>query len=319
MTDTDVQFLDSAPPAHPLAELFPALPHDELATMCASVVESGIRVPLVVSGNRLVDGRQRAKAALAAGYPMPVREIDPEDVIVVIIALNCQRRSLTKGQKAMIAARMHTLIQQSNAERTIPRMDVPKNLRTFKGLAEAFGVSSATGERARRVERECDPAIAQAVIDGEVALKDAERVAQRHTPVADQRQALKAVLNRRKPTLGAALHTPRPIEDTPDGLPPQERLRDMEVDWLKHDAGSLAPRRPAPRNNLTHELGGAAKFGTVECAAERIRYARAAVEALPPAAEAAHPDVVIAPFEVLTDTVQLWLDGGRMEGECVRG
>jgi ParB/RepB/Spo0J family partition protein len=91
---------------HPVADLFPMLPDDELAELAESIGQRGLLHPIVVDANgRILDGRNRFAACQLA-------EIEPEFVTYrgadpdgYALAVNIARRNLTKGQIAMIAAR----------------------------------------------------------------------------------------------------------------------------------------------------------------------------------------------------------------------
>jgi len=91
---------------HPAASLFPEMDEKSLADLVESVKEHGIRVPLVLFEGKLLDGRNRARAALALGIPpekIPQRAL-PEgtDPYAYAWDLNCARLDYTPGQKVEI-------------------------------------------------------------------------------------------------------------------------------------------------------------------------------------------------------------------------
>ena len=93
---------------HPIAAKFPPLQGAEFATMVESVRSHGVRQPILVTGpdaDIIVDGRNRARAALTAGRE-PRFEILPDDadLLGVIVAQNFVRRHQSPSQRAVIAA-----------------------------------------------------------------------------------------------------------------------------------------------------------------------------------------------------------------------
>ena len=93
---------------HPIAAKFPPLQGTEFATMVESVRSHGVRQPILVTGpdaDIIVDGRNRARAARAAGRE-PRFEILPDDadLLGVIVAQNFVRRHQSPSQRAVIAA-----------------------------------------------------------------------------------------------------------------------------------------------------------------------------------------------------------------------
>jgi ParB-like chromosome segregation protein Spo0J len=94
---------------HPLAELFPPLPDAELFALAQSIRESGLREPIVLYQDKILDGRNRYRAcALAAVTPTTVA-FNGGDPVRFVIDANLHRRHLTIGQRALIAARLATL------------------------------------------------------------------------------------------------------------------------------------------------------------------------------------------------------------------
>jgi ParB-like nuclease domain len=98
---------------HPLADLFPMLQGDDLDDLVADIRTNGLIQPIVLDGDgAIVDGRNRALACDQAGVeprytPLPAQWRD--DIASYVMSANLQRRQLTGGQRAMLAAKIRAV------------------------------------------------------------------------------------------------------------------------------------------------------------------------------------------------------------------
>lgn len=91
--------------AHPVADLFPMLPDDELAELAADVAERGLLQPIVLdSEGHVLDGRNRLAACEKASVEPTFVTYDGDDPSGYALAVNIARRHLSKGQQAMVIA-----------------------------------------------------------------------------------------------------------------------------------------------------------------------------------------------------------------------
>lgn len=140
---------------HPVADLFPMLDEDELAGLAASITERGQEHPIVIDNDdQVLDGRNRLAACEIAGVDVRATRYDGDDAAGYALAVNLSRRSLTKGQKAMVT---------SEALLTI---------NTQGEIAATAGVSQGYVAWAVVVLNHA-PDLVIAVKSGDVALKDA--------------------------------------------------------------------------------------------------------------------------------------------------
>ena len=146
---------------HPYADRWPMRTPDEIESMAESIRANGQRFPIILTPEGvLVDGRNRLRACEIADIPpfWEVRtELDCEDAIVAFIwDANGDRRDMSKGAKAMLAA-----------------------LRPGTGLflGKTHDVSNVGISKARQVIEFCDETVIEAVIAGALAF-----IVERHRP-----------------------------------------------------------------------------------------------------------------------------------------
>ena len=106
--------------AHPAATLFPLIKGDDFEALVASLALNGMRHPVLLLGDQIVDGRNRFRAAKKAGVKITFRQIDPdEDVCVVAMDMNIHRRDLTGNRRVALAStlrRMSIRLEQLRRE-----------------------------------------------------------------------------------------------------------------------------------------------------------------------------------------------------------
>lgn len=147
---------------HPYADRWPMRTPDEIESMAESIRANGQRFPIILTPEGvLVDGRNRLRACEIADIPpfWEVRtELDCEDAIVAFIwDANGDRRDMSKGAKAMLAALM------------------PGSVRL---LSNHHSLSHAYVVKARQVIEFCDETVIEAVIADKTPLNEAYAEAQ---------------------------------------------------------------------------------------------------------------------------------------------
>lgn len=95
---------------HPVADLFPMLADDELAELADDIKQRGLLQPIVLdSEGRLLDGRNRLAACDLARVRPSFTFYEGDDPDGYALAVNGQRREMTKAQKAIVAANFSKL------------------------------------------------------------------------------------------------------------------------------------------------------------------------------------------------------------------
>jgi ParB-like nuclease domain len=96
---------------HPLADLFPLMEGEEFDALVADIKAHGLREPIVLLDGKILDGRNRYRACLAAGVE-PTREKhfsahhSTGEALAFIISRNIHRRHLTAEQKRDLIAKL---------------------------------------------------------------------------------------------------------------------------------------------------------------------------------------------------------------------
>ena len=234
---------------HSYADRWPMRPADEIEEMAESIRARCQRHPIMLTPDGvLVDGRNRLRACELAGIePWFVVDftLTNEDAIVAYIwDVNGDRRNLSKGQRAMLAA----LRPGSTRE-----------------LSSQTGTNNQYIYRARQVIQWCDTEVVEAVIAGDIALNDAYDQAQqvKATEQADEiaRKEAETEANEqaeRDARLLADLRANRAdLADLvdEDRLPLEEALRLRAADREKERKREAAKAESIRQRNLDLHIG----------------------------------------------------------------
>ena len=91
-----------------LAGIVPMAVPSEQEALTTNIMENGLKEPVVLYLGKVVDGRCRIKACLAAGVAIRARDLDDqltrEEVAVYVKSVNT-RRNLSTAQKIMVASK----------------------------------------------------------------------------------------------------------------------------------------------------------------------------------------------------------------------
>lgn len=161
---------------HPLADLFPLVTGREFDELVMSIKDNGLREPIALLDGRILDGRNRYRACAAAGVAPIFENFAGRDAVRFVIDKNLNRRHLSVGQRAMIAAKLANLAVGRPAE------TVEFSTITQAGAAELMNVSRDTVNCAKRVLREGNPDQIKGVEDGRLGCKTVARELRKITP-----------------------------------------------------------------------------------------------------------------------------------------
>jgi N6-adenosine-specific RNA methylase IME4/ParB-like chromosome segregation protein Spo0J len=181
---------------HSLANLFPLIEGQEFEALVADVREHGVREPVVLFEGKILDGRNRYRAAQAAGVEFDIREFDGDDALGFVISLNLHRRHLSESQRGMVAAAIANMPAHRPADNSA-------NLQTSQAqAAELLNVSTRTVAAAAKVVARAAPEIVQAVQQGRIAVSDAAKIVDR--PQDEQRAIMEKARDTSRNLVAAA-------------------------------------------------------------------------------------------------------------------
>lgn len=158
---------------HPAASLFPLMQGAEFDRLVKSVKDNGLRVPMTVFNDMLLDGRNRMRACVAAGVAPKFTHFEGGDPVAHVIALNLDRRNLSEAQRSMIAAKLANLGEGRPAKETASIAAVSQDT-----AADLMNVSRGSVQRARKVIESGVPEAIEAVERGALAVSGAASLAE---------------------------------------------------------------------------------------------------------------------------------------------
>ena len=172
---------------HPVADLFPVLASDDISDLANDIKANGLLHPIVLdSKGRILDGRNRLAACVVARIT-PVFETfvgDDDEAAAYALSANLSRRSMTKGQKAMVVVNAGRLFS-NQSQRTI---------------APLAGTSQPYVAKATAVA-DFAPDLAEGVVNGAMALNDAYDAARKRKAEAESAEKQMAKLLDEAPDL----------------------------------------------------------------------------------------------------------------------
>ena len=168
---------------HPYADLFPLIEGSEFAELVADIKANDLRERIVVLDGAILDGRNRYRAALAAGliddddgpdrakyFVRFVSSVDG-DPLAYVISKNLKRRHLNESQRAMVAARLANLGEGRPSETAqISAVSQPDAARTLN-------VSRGSVQHAKVVQEKGTPELQRSVDQGRLAVSAAAQAA----------------------------------------------------------------------------------------------------------------------------------------------
>ncbi|MBC7617814.1 MAG: ParB N-terminal domain-containing protein [Candidatus Saccharibacteria bacterium] len=154
----------------PSCAAFPPMQHDEFIALRASIQRNGQNEPILVWGNRIIDGRHRLRACQELGIEPMLKRLtgDYQQAVSMAFAANVNRRQLGTGQLALLGAQLAT--------RRPGQTKAAKHVEAVLSQAEAatlFGVSRDAIQKASRLILQKNAALLDAVHNGSMTLNEA--------------------------------------------------------------------------------------------------------------------------------------------------
>jgi hypothetical protein len=168
---------------HKLAELFPKIEGNAFEELCDDIAKNGLREPIVLLDDEILDGRHRFAACLARGIEPRFTTWFPgegDSAAAYVISANLHRRHLNDAQRALVAAKLVT------AGAVSARWNPDKAVTTVQAGA-LLNIPKHQVRRARRVLKHGKPETIAAVESGTMTITAAEEIA---APVLKPRKAV---------------------------------------------------------------------------------------------------------------------------------
>lgn len=171
---------------HPIAGIFPLMGAKELDELTEAIKRSGQRETIVLHEGKILDGRNRYRACIAAGITKPRTRVwgayegDGDSPVRFVLDLNYERRHLTTGQKAAIATEALPFFEaeararQEAAGKGEQGPGAPGE--AVAAAAATMGVSARSVSRAKATKKSSKKAF-DALKAGQVSLNAAEQEA----------------------------------------------------------------------------------------------------------------------------------------------
>ena len=148
---------------HPLAEIFPMMEDQKLEHIIDDIQTNGLREPIILLDQKILDGRNRYKACQISGVDPVFSEFDSGtqgDPLSYVISRNLHRRHLSESQRAIIASKLTGL---NSGRGGISQREA----------AEKMNVSRDSVQKAKRVLLEAPKKSVKQVEDGDKSINKA--------------------------------------------------------------------------------------------------------------------------------------------------
>lgn len=186
---------------HPLSAVFGDMPKSELQQLADDIRTHGLRDPVIVYQEQVLDGWHRYRACEIAGV-LPTLKALPggQDPVAFVASKNLHRRSLTASQRAAIVVMLHDWVENgSNQHAAEGRNPVPTLPVTEKQMAAEAAVSDRTIRQAKAAVQN---GRADDVVQGKVSVKEAAK-----KPDAPQKPKAPSPLDKAQETISELQET----------------------------------------------------------------------------------------------------------------
>lgn len=200
---------------HPAAAAFPMMDDAAFNELKDSIAQSGQRVPIVLLGGKILDGRNRYHACQQLKINPITREFDPakdgQSVLLFVLDSNLRRRHLTPSQKAVIAAEALKALQaEAEAAAKEAKVSIATKVEAKKqkkpAKANKGTVQQEDLDLAGKDEEEEEPkdkeisvkALAKSAGVGETAIKQAKKLVNENPDLATDVKAGKKTIAQAK-------------------------------------------------------------------------------------------------------------------------
>ena len=160
---------------HPLANIFPLIEGQAYDDLKADIFKHGVRETIWLYEGKILDGRNRYRAACELDLPFVGFKIfDGDDAAAFVVSLNLHRRHLNESQRGMVASKLANMAQGQRTD-----IQPSANLQNVSqsDAADMLNVSTRTVAAASKVQAEAPQEVVQAVERGAMYVSLAAKVA----------------------------------------------------------------------------------------------------------------------------------------------
>lgn len=206
---------------HPLSAAYGDMLPEDFIAFQDSIGTDGVQEPARTFEGKILDGWQRYHTAMGLGMECPLEPFEGTlEEAKAFVKRKHRRRNQTASQRALAEAAVSSYIGKP-APGAVSK--------TVSEMAENAGVSQRTMEQAVAVVAKATPEVKQAVMDGTISLKRAEKIARK--PKARQKAAITAPPAPSRPAWRPAGTAPLPR--------PEVGISKQEADELREAIGVL--------------------------------------------------------------------------------
>jgi len=163
---------------HDIANIFPLLTGSEFESLRDDIAKNGLREPITIYEGKILDGRNRHAACLAAGILPDSVEYTGNNPLGFVISKNLHRRHLNESQRGLISHKLENMPQGR------PNKDANLHLISRKESADLMNVSERTVASVAKIERDA-PDLLPAIESGEMTINKAIQTARKREVIAD--------------------------------------------------------------------------------------------------------------------------------------
>jgi hypothetical protein len=138
-------------PFHPIADIFPLLDGAEFDDLVTDIKKNGLLEPIVLLEDKILDGRNRHRACIAAKVEPTFRPFNGDDPAAYVISTNIRRRHLTTEQKRKLIAKLVKAMPEKS-DRQIGKMARVSKNTAVKALGRKTAFTSGV-ERFAQADR----------------------------------------------------------------------------------------------------------------------------------------------------------------------
>lgn len=168
-----------------LKALIPPLTNEEYRQLEANIKAEGIREPIIIWGNTIIDGHNRYEIAINhnIAYKTIEKHFDNrKDVVEWMILNQFGRRNLSAYQRSILALKLKPVFEEKAKEKQLSTLkqntvsqksDERQEISTKKELARVAGVSHDTIAKVQKIEQKAPEAVKEKIRTGELSINQA--------------------------------------------------------------------------------------------------------------------------------------------------